>query len=78
MTKPVELIEATAGFELHQITSGAVDLPPEPFGIVADACTVLPDTTGFVGRVTDRGEDAAVAVAVNVTEPAPAEDAVTV
>ena len=68
--KPVELIDATAGLELDHVTLDA----GEP-SILAEACTEVPDAMGLVGTVIVT-EDSAVAV--KVTEPAPAEEATTV
>src|SRR5215212_5767727 len=56
VTRP-ELTEATMGFELDQVTSGAGELPPEPSLIVAVACTDVPDATGeVVGSAMTRDE----------------------
>jgi hypothetical protein len=68
-----ELTEATVGFELDHVTFDA----GEPL-IVAVACTEVPDAMVGVGSVISRVGGGSVAVAVNVTEPAPGEEAVTV
>jgi hypothetical protein len=60
--KPVELTEATVELELDHVTSDAGELPPEPFVMLADACTEVPDGIGFVGSVIDREEDGSVFV----------------
>src|SRR5262245_25630733 len=68
------LTEATAGFELDQVTF----VTGEPSLILAVACTEVPDAMIGVGRVISRIGGGSVAVAVNVTEPDPGEEAVTV
>jgi hypothetical protein len=54
--KPVELTEATVELELDHVTSDAGELPPEPFAMLADACTEVPDAMEAVGRVITRDE----------------------
>ena len=73
-----ELTEATVVLELDHVTSDAGELSPEPSLILAVACTEVPDAMEVVGSVITRDEPGAVAVAVNVTDPAPGEEAVTV
>jgi len=68
------LTEATVGFELDHVTFDA----GEPSLILAVACTEVPDAMEGVGSVITRVGGGSVAVAVNVTEPAPGEEAVTV
>jgi hypothetical protein len=68
-----ELTEATVGFELDHVTFEA----GEPL-ILAMACTEVPDAMEIVGSVITRVGGGSVAVAVNVTEPAPGKEAVTV
>jgi len=77
VTRP-ELTEATVEFELDHVTFDAGELPPEPSLILAVACTEVPDAMEAVGRVITSDEAGSVAVAVKVTEPAPAEEAATV
>src|SRR5688500_3131100 len=78
VTRP-ELTEATMGFELDHVTFGAGELPPDPSLILAVACTEVPDATGeVVGSAITRVEGSSAADAVNVTDPAPSEEAVTV
>ena len=69
VTTPAALMTATAGFELCQVTSDAGEVTPEAVVTLAVASTDVPERTGPETLIDNVDVD--VAVAVNVTDPAP-------